>query len=63
MLPSATAATITKVQAVSAVMPLILGLSWIRDMAGVNIISLIGRARAPYARVRGFRHDENFNAC
>lgn len=42
MLPSATAATITKVQAVSAVTPLILGLSWIRDMAGVNIISLIG---------------------
>ena len=42
MLPSATAATITRVQAVSAVTPLILGLSWIRDMAGVNIISLIG---------------------
>jgi proton-coupled amino acid transporter len=42
MFPAATAATITKVQAVSAITPLVLGLSWIRNMAGVNIISLVG---------------------
>ena len=45
MFPAATAATITKVQAVSAITPLVLGLSWIRNMAGVNIISLVERAR------------------
>jgi proton-coupled amino acid transporter len=42
MLPAATAATVTKITAVSAITPLVLGLSWIRNMAGVNVISLVG---------------------